>query len=289
MNFRRAALTLAAFAGLALTASRLAACGRAGEPVRSEAPAPTPAGEVAPDEAEETAAAAEAAPTALEEQQPEEDPVRRQRRETMVEQQIAARGVADKGVLAAMRRVPRHRFVPEALVDAAYDDRPLPIGHRQTISQPYIVALMTELVRPEAHKRALDVGTGSGYQAAVLAELVERVDSIDIVCPLADSARALLDELGYTNVTVRCGDGFAGIPERAPFDIIVVAAAPREIPPPLLEQLAVGGRLVIPVGDVAQELVLVEKRADGTLRREVIAPVRFVPMTGRAQEPAAAE
>jgi len=214
-----------------------------------------------------------------------EDSVHQERRAEMVRTQIAARGIKDEAVLAAMAKVPRHLFVPDALVDRAYEDRPLPIGHRQTISQPYIVALMTELVRPAPGKRALDVGTGSGYHAAVLAELVDHVHSIEIVCPLAEQAEALLVErLGYDNLTISCGDGFAGWPEHAPFDVIVVAAAPRAIPPPLIEQLAVGGRLIIPVGEGRQELILVEKQEDGSVRREHVAPVRFVPMTGRALE-----
>ncbi|TNF22480.1 MAG: protein-L-isoaspartate(D-aspartate) O-methyltransferase [Deltaproteobacteria bacterium] len=207
-----------------------------------------------------------------------------QRREHMVRSQIAARGIRAPAVLDAMRAVPRHRFVPDELVGEAYADTPLPIGYGQTISQPYIVALMTELVRPGPGKRALDVGTGSGYQAAVLAEIADHVDSIDIVCPLADAARERLRGLGYTNVTIRCGDGWSGWPDGGRYDVIVVAAAPAEIPPPLLEQLAVGGRLVIPLGVGVQDLVMVERRADGTLEHTDITAVRFVPMTGRARE-----
>lgn len=206
-----------------------------------------------------------------------------QRREHMVRTQIAARGVRSPAVLDAMRAVPRHRFVPDALVDEAYADTPLPIGHGQTISQPYIVALMTELVQPTPDKRVLDVGTGSGYQAAVLAEIAGHVDSIDIVCPLAAAARARLADLGYANVTVRCGDGWAGWPGGGPYDVIVVAAAPEEIPPPLLDQLAVGGRLVIPLGVGIQELVMVARRPDRKLERTDITAVRFVLMTGRAR------
>lgn len=211
-----------------------------------------------------------------------DDPQRRQR---MVEEQIRARGVSDRRVLEAMQRVARHRFVPQRVADAAYDDSPLPIGHGQTISQPYIVALMTELVRPEAGDRALDVGTGCGYQAAVLAELVDRVYSIEIVDPLATEARDRLQRLGYSNVEVRHGDGYGGWPEQAPFDVIIVAAAPEEVPQPLLDQLAAGGRLVIPVGRHAQQLMLYEKQADGSLTPAVVAPVRFVPMTGQAGQP----
>ncbi len=206
------------------------------------------------------------------------------RRLAMVETQIEARGVADERVLEAMRRVPRHRFVPASLVDSSYADHPLPIGHRQTISQPYIVALMTELVRPRPGTKVLEVGTGSGYQAAVLAECTKEVYTIEIVPELARQAAALLEELGYRNVHARAGDGFDGWPDAAPFDAIVVTAAPERIPQPLLDQLAPGGRLVIPLGAGAQDLVLVERTADG-FRRETVTPVRFVPMTGKAQEP----
>jgi protein-L-isoaspartate(D-aspartate) O-methyltransferase len=207
-------------------------------------------------------------------------------RHRMVREQIEGRDVSEPRVLEAMRRVARHRFVPEGARDAAYDDHPLPIGHGQTISQPYIVALMTQLARPKPEDRALDVGTGSGYQAAVLAELVERVYSIEIVCPLADEADKRLQGLGYENVEVRCGDGYQGWPEHAPFDVIIVAAAPDHVPEPLVEQLAVGGRMVIPVGSgFDMELLLIEKIDDGTTRRRTIAPVLFVPMTGQAQDP----
>ncbi len=200
----------------------------------------------------------------------------------MVTTQIEARGVRDPRVLDAMRRVERHRFVPEWLREHAYGDRPLPIGHEQTISQPYIVALMTEeaLVKPGA--RVLEIGTGSGYQAAVLSVLAGQVYTIEIVEPLAREAAARLEALGYRNVTVRAGDGYRGWPERAPFDAIVVTAAPPELPQPLLDQLAVGGRLVAPVGEGDQELVVVERTAAGLQRRRII-PVRFVPMTGEAQ------
>ena len=177
----------------------------------------------------------------------EPDPSEAARAE-MVARDIAARGITDERVLSAMREVPRHHFVPPELADSAYDDRPLPIGHSQTISQPYIVAFMTEAVRPRPTDRALDVGTGSGYHAAVLSRLVARVDSLDIVCPLADEARHRLRSLGYDNVEVSCGDGWAGKAERAPFDVIVVAAAPEVVPGALLEQLAAGGRMIIPIG-----------------------------------------
>ncbi len=200
----------------------------------------------------------------------------------MVTTQIEARGVRDPRVLDAMRRVERHRFVPDWLSDHAYEDRPLAIGHDQTISQPYIVALMTELARVKPGARVLEIGTGSGYQAAVLSMLAGQVHTIEIVEPLARQASARLEALGYRNVTVRAGDGYRGWPERAPFDAILVTAAPPEIPQPLLDQLAVGGRLVAPVGEGDQELVVVERTKAGNLRQRII-PVRFVPMTGEAQ------
>jgi len=204
-------------------------------------------------------------------------------REQMVERQLAGRDITDPLVLEAMRKVPRHLFVPEELRGSAYEDRPLPIGHGQTISQPYIVALMTQLARAAPGKTALDVGTGSGYQAAVLASIVDRVSSIEILCDLADQARERLQRLGYDNVEVRCGDGFAGWPDRAPFDVIIVAAAPRSVPQPLIDQLAPGGRLVIPVGGVSQQLLVIEKDETGRIRRFTQGDVRFVPMTGEAQ------
>ncbi|RMG45101.1 MAG: protein-L-isoaspartate(D-aspartate) O-methyltransferase [Acidobacteria bacterium] len=204
-------------------------------------------------------------------------------RELMVERQLASRDITDPVVLDAMRRVPRHLFVPEGLRDAAYQDSPLPIGHGQTISQPYIVALMTQLARAAPGKVALDVGTGSGYQAAVLATIVDKVYSVEILCDLADEARERLARLGYDNVEVRCADGFAGWPEHAPYDVIIVAAAPRSVPEPLIEQLAPGGRLVIPVGGASQQLLVVEKTEDGRIRRFTQGDVRFVPMTGEAE------
>ncbi|MBN2476965.1 MAG: protein-L-isoaspartate(D-aspartate) O-methyltransferase [Pirellulales bacterium] len=202
----------------------------------------------------------------------------------MVEHDLRGRDIKDPRVLEVMGRVPRHRFVPERLQKSAYADNPLPIGHGQTISQPYIVALMTQLVRPKAEGRALDIGTGSGYQAAVLAELCKDVYSIEIVKPLAEEAKQQLKDLGYKNVTVRHGDGYRGWPEHAPFDVIIVAAAPDHVPQPLVDQLAPGGRLVIPVGDRWQSLVMIERQKDGGLRRETIAGVMFVPMTGEAEE-----
>ncbi len=211
----------------------------------------------------------------------EPDPLAAERAR-MVASQIAARGVRDERVLSALRAVPRHLFVPEALRPVAYGDHPLPIGHGQTISQPYIVALMTELARVRPGARVLEVGTGSGYQAAVLSLLAAEVCSIEIVEPLAREAGERLARLGYRNVSVRAGDGYAGWPEKAPFDAILVTAAPPEIPGPLLAQLGPGGRLVAPVGEGEQDLVLVERTAGGLVRRSV-APVRFVPMTGEAQ------
>ena len=200
----------------------------------------------------------------------------------MVRRQLAGRDVQDQAVLAAMRRVPRHRFVPESQRAAAYEDHPLPIGHEQTISQPYIVGLMSQLAEIERGQRVLEIGTGSGYQAAVLAELGAEVYSIEIVEPLGRQASALLRELGYENVHVRVGDGYQGWPEHAPFDVVLLTAAPPVIPQPLLDQLAVGGRLIAPVGRGVQNLVVVTRTSDGLSRRSVI-PVRFVPMTGRAQ------
>jgi protein-L-isoaspartate(D-aspartate) O-methyltransferase len=184
-------------------------------------------------------------------------------------------------VMAAMGKVPRHRFVPSMQVLFAYDNRPLPIGEGQTISQPYIVALMTDLLDPKPTDRVLEVGTGSGYQAAVLAELVARVYTIEIVEPLAKRARQTLEQLGYSNVEARVGDGYNGWPAAAPFDSIIVTAAPPEIPKPLIDQLRPGGRMIIPVGgsrDV-QDLLLVEKRSDGTSVTKRTLTVRFVPLT----------
>ena len=203
----------------------------------------------------------------------------------MVRDQLA-REVRDPRVLAAMRAVPRHRFVPEALQAAAYDDGPLPIGRGQTISQPFVVAMMTELARVGPGARVLEVGTGSGYQAAVLAALGAEVWSIEIDELLAARAEVVLRELGFGQdvLHLRVGDGWGGWPEAAPFDAIVVTAAPPTVPPPLLAQLAPGGRLVIPVGDWAQALKVITREADRFVERTVF-PVRFVPMTGEAQKP----
>ena len=205
------------------------------------------------------------------------------RREHMVRTQIEARGVRDPRVLKAMRAVPRHRFVRAPDRALAYEDRPLSIGKGQTISQPYMVAVMAELLAPEPGDRVLEVGTGSGYAAAVLSRVVAQVYTIEIVPELARSASARLAELGYVNVEVVTGDGFRGLPDRAPFDGIVVTAAPREVPEPLLEQLAPGARLVIPVGGPRQQLRVLERTERGVETRTLF-DVRFVPMTGEAEK-----
>jgi len=197
---------------------------------------------------------------------------------------IESRGVRDPRVLAAMREVPRHLFVPEGKREHAYEDRPLPIGSGQTISQPYVVAVMTELLTLEPSDRVLEIGTGSGYQAAVLSGLVARVYSIEIVPELAARARAALGAAGYGNVELRVGDGVQGIPDHAPFDAIIVTAAPARVPQPLIDQLAEGAKLVIPVGGREQTLRVLERTPEGIVRRSLY-PVRFVPMTGEAQEP----
>ena len=201
----------------------------------------------------------------------------------MLSEHIEARGVRDPRVLRALRNVPRHEFVPAEVSAAAYADRPLPIGHGQTISQPYIVAAMTELAGVDERSRVLEIGTGSGYQAAVLAEIVDQVYSIEIVEPLARSATATLERLGYQNVHVRHGDGYRGWPEAAPFDAVVLTAAPPSIPEPLKRQVKLGGRLVAPVGDTYQQLIVMIREEDGFSLRSVL-PVTFVPMTGEAQE-----
>jgi len=203
-------------------------------------------------------------------------------RRRMVEEQIRWRGVADRELLAVMEKVPRHLFVPEAERGMAYADHPLPIGAGQTISQPYVVALMTSLLRLRSGDRVLEVGTGSGYQAAVLSRLAGEVYSIEIVPELAEQARRTLAALGYANVRVATGDGYRGWPEAAPFDAILLTAAPEKVPQPLLDQLKTGGRMVVPLGRFVQDLVVLTK-TDGGVAREVVAPVRFVPMTGEAQ------
>ena len=204
------------------------------------------------------------------------------KRAKMVEEQMKLRGIADARVLEAMGTVPRHLFVPERYRAQAYDDHPLPIGHDQTISQPYIVAAMTELVQPKPTDRILEVGTGSGYAAAVLSRLVHHVYTIEIIPALGKTAKKVLEANGYDNVTVIIGDGYRGLPERAPFDGIIVTAAPKEVPAPLLAQLKVGGRLVIPVGGWNQTLKVYTKTEKGFDVRTVFG-VRFVPMTGEAE------
>jgi protein-L-isoaspartate(D-aspartate) O-methyltransferase len=201
-------------------------------------------------------------------------------RTAMVERQLTSRGIKHPRVLDAMRKVPRHRFVPENLRSEAYQDHPLPIGYDQTISQPYIVAFMTEALQVEPSHRVLEIGTGSGYQAAILGELARDVYTIEIVTPLADRAKALLAEMGYRNVHVRAGNGYLGWPEQAPFDRIMVTAAPDEIPPALVAQLKVGGLMAIPVGTVEQELRILRRTATGMETLQTL-PVRFVPMTGK--------
>jgi protein-L-isoaspartate(D-aspartate) O-methyltransferase len=205
------------------------------------------------------------------------------RRQQMVDV-VRGRGVSDTRVLDAMAQVPRHLFVPEKVRPQAYEDFPLPIGSQQTISQPYIVALMTSLLDLKGGEKVLEIGTGSGYQAAVLSKVAGEVYTIEILGPLADGARKAIDGLGYSNIHFRVGDGYAGWPEAAPFDGIVVTAAPEKIPQPLLDQLKVGGKLVIPVGSFFQDLQVLTKTATGIERKNVI-PVRFVPMTGEAQKP----
>jgi len=213
------------------------------------------------------------------------DTVQQERRRAMVENQLRRRGIKSQAVLTAMSKVPRHRFVPPAESSFAYTDGPLPIGHEQTISQPYIVAIMTELIEPRETMRVLEIGTGSGYQAAVLAECVREVDTIEVIPELGRTAASLLAELGYRKVQVKIGDGYGGWPERAPYDAIMLTAAPPErVPGPLLDQLKIGGRLVAPVGRRDQDLLVFTRTQTG-FTCEVIAPVRFVPMTGRAQQP----
>jgi protein-L-isoaspartate(D-aspartate) O-methyltransferase len=205
------------------------------------------------------------------------DDVYAARRAAMVDEQIAARGIADSRVLAALAAEPRHLFVPPEQTAAAYDDTPLPIGFGQTISQPYIVAYMTEALNVMPGHRVLEIGTGSGYQAAVLARLAKAVYTVEIVPALADRARQTLRELGHDNTWVRTGDGYAGWPEHAPFDRIIVTAAPDRVPQPLVDQLAVGGRLIAPVGTFDQQLVILTKTPAGITSRTTL-PVRFVPL-----------
>ena len=205
-------------------------------------------------------------------------------RRRMVEVQLRARDIVDRRVLSAMEQVPRHLFVPEDVRVRAYDDHPLPIGAGQTISQPYIVGLMTQLLGVKPGDRILEIGTGSGYQAAVLSRVASEVYTIEIVRPLGEQAGRTLTRLGYSNIHTRIGDGYQGWPDAAPFDGIIVTAAPPEVPQPLLDQLAVGGNLVVPVGDSWQDLKVYTKQKDGSFHQRKVLPVRFVPMTGEAQK-----
>lgn len=203
-------------------------------------------------------------------------------REKMVKEQIEHRGIVDRATLSSMRNVQRHLFVPDKLVDYAYDDRPLPIGYGQTISQPYIVAYMTEIIKPRPDFNVLEIGTGSGYQAAILSAIVKNVYSIEIIDSLGNQARNRLNKLNYKNVHVRLGDGYHGWKEKAPFDAIVVTAAAEHIPPPLIAQLKENGRMIIPVGSpfMTQQLMLVEKK-NGRIRTSSMMPVQFVPFKRR--------
>lgn len=214
---------------------------------------------------------------------PMTDPTHQAERHAMVEGQIMARGVRDPFVIQAIRHVPRHQFVPGTEQGFSYEDRPLPIGYGQTISQPYIVAYMTEALKLQPTDKVLEIGTGSGYQAAVLAEIASQVFTIEIVEPLARRAEEILSQLGYTNVHVRAGDGYKGWPEESPFEAIILTAAPEHIPQPLLNQLAIGGRLILPMGKFLQELVLVNRTEEG-YKQQVLLPVAFVPMTGESEK-----
>lgn len=206
---------------------------------------------------------------------------RQSERDAMVQAQLLARGISDQNVIRAMREVPRHEFVPVEDAAEAYDDHPLPIGYGQTISQPYIVAYMTEALRLNQHERVLEIGTGSGYQAAVLAKLGVRVFTIEIVEELAGRARQTFDRLGIPHITSRAGDGYQGWTEEAPFDAIILTAAPEHIPQPLLDQLAPGGRMILPLGKTLQKLIILTNTPEGIRRKELL-PVAFVPMTGEA-------
>jgi len=282
LGFVVSGLLLARFARARVVLAFALGCGRPSvdAPVTPPPRAAAPVAEPAAGEPVDVAAV-EPAPAVA----PVDDDARRARqdeRDRMVDTQIAARGIRDPAVLAAMRKVPRHLFVPAEHAAAAYEDTPLPIGHDVTISQPYVVAWMTELAAIRPGDRVLEIGTGSGYQAAVLAELGAEVHSIEIIAPLAEAAGERLARLGYGGVEVRAGDGYRGWPARAPFAAILITAAPPRIPRPLRDQLAVGGRLVAPVGALVQSLVVVTRTRDGFKKREV-GLVRFVPMTGEAQ------
>ena len=208
---------------------------------------------------------------------------RQSERNWMVNTQIIGGGITDTRVIAAMRRVPRHEFMPSYEAEDAYGDFPLPIGHDQTISQPFIVAYMTEALKLSPGEKILEIGTGSGYQAAILAEIGAQVFSIEIVKPLAQYAKDNLSKLGYHQVNVRAGDGYEGWPEESPFDAIIITAAPDHVPAPLLDQLTMGGRLILPVGGYSQNLVMIRRTKEGYQRTELL-PVRFVPMTGEAEK-----
>jgi protein-L-isoaspartate(D-aspartate) O-methyltransferase len=205
-------------------------------------------------------------------------------RESMVRDQLQARDITDEHVLAAMLKVPRHDFVPLSLIGSAYDDNALPLSLGQTISQPYIVAFMTQAMQLKGNERVLEIGTGSGYQAAVLAEIAQEVYTVEILDELSQRAAGTLQTLGYRNIHFKVGDGYQGWPEYAPYDCVIVTAAPDHVPQPLVDQLKIGGRMIIPVGRFEQNLLLIEKGASGISRRSTI-PVRFVPMTGRAEHP----
>lgn len=204
-------------------------------------------------------------------------------RQQMVETQIVSRNITDQNVLRAMRKVPRHLFVSKRYRSEAYDDHPLPIAGGQTISQPYIVAIMTELIQVDSSSKVLEIGTGSGYQAAILGEISDSVYTIEIIPELAERSAELLDSLGYKSVNARAGDGYLGWPEAEPFDAIIVTAAAPKIPQPLVDQLKIGGRMVIPVGKGTQDLIRITKNETGILKKSII-PVRFVPMTGEIQK-----
>jgi protein-L-isoaspartate(D-aspartate) O-methyltransferase len=207
-----------------------------------------------------------------------------ERRQRMVEEQIRGRGIRQPEVLRAMAEVPRHLFVPKELREEAYEDKALPIEYGQTISQPYVVALMTELLDLSGDEKVLEIGTGSGYHSAVLSRVADEVYSIEIIESLGRRAATRLAYLGFGKVQVRIGDGYAGWPQQEPFDAIILTAAPPRLPEPLFEQLKVGGRMVVPVGDYLQDLLLIVKNRDGTRTSKRIAPVRFVPMTGEVQQ-----
>jgi protein-L-isoaspartate(D-aspartate) O-methyltransferase len=201
----------------------------------------------------------------------------------MVEHQIKERGIKDQRVLDAMLRVRRHEYVPREYFNQAYEDYPLPIGYSQTISQPYIVAYMTEALDLQGDEKVLEIGTGSGYQAAVLGELARSVFTIEIIEPLCSHAAHLLQQQGYKNIQVRCGDGYLGWPEEAPFDAVMVTAAPTTVPQSLIDQLAEGGRMIIPIGKYSQSLLLLTK-TNGRVTEKKLLPVRFVPMTGKSAQ-----